>query len=117
MVELLEAVEANRPKRFDRVQRYFNTFEHVIATLIHVSSIRQSKPNNAPGSFTIKEKCTVKHGSYDRIEPMCEAICEAGIDARILNEYPSNLLKMLSTKFQNFPGIGKKTALRWCCIL
>jgi ATP-dependent Clp protease adaptor protein ClpS len=29
-------------------------------------------------------KCTVKSGSFDFLRPMREAICEAGIDARII---------------------------------
>jgi ATP-dependent Clp protease adaptor protein ClpS len=31
-----------------------------------------------------KGKCAVKSGTFDFLRPMREAICEAGIDARIL---------------------------------
>jgi len=60
--------------------------------------------NNAPGSFTIKESGTVKHGSYDELKPMCEAIMRGCIDARILswNIHPKLIEMPGQRSFKNF---------------
>ncbi len=75
LVELLEAIEDNDD---------FNTFEHVIATLIRVCKHTPEQAEQCTWLIHYKGKCAVKNGSYDELKPMCEAICEAGIDARIL---------------------------------
>ncbi|MFM7195476.1 MAG: ATP-dependent Clp protease adaptor ClpS [Bacteroidota bacterium] len=61
-----------------------NTFDHVISTLVRVC---RHTPEQAEQCATIvhyRGKCTVKNGTLEELRPMRDAICEAGIDARIL---------------------------------
>jgi ATP-dependent Clp protease adaptor protein ClpS len=84
LVELLEAVEATDLKDLIVFNDDFNTFEHVIATLIRVCKHTPEQAEQCTWLIHYKGKCAVKNGSYEELKPMCEAICEAGIDARIL---------------------------------
>jgi ATP-dependent Clp protease adaptor protein ClpS len=61
-----------------------NTFEHVIRTLIKVCNHTQEQAEQCTLLIHYKGKCTVKNGSFEDLRPMREAICEVGIDAKIL---------------------------------
>jgi ATP-dependent Clp protease adaptor protein ClpS len=61
-----------------------NTFEHVIRTLIKVCQHTPEQAEQCTLLIHYKGKCTVKNGSFDELRPLREAICEAGIDAKIL---------------------------------
>lgn len=62
----------------------FNTFDHVIKTLIKVCKHTQEQAEQCTLLIHYKGKCAVKMGSFDELRPMREAICEVGIDAKIL---------------------------------
>jgi ATP-dependent Clp protease adaptor protein ClpS len=62
----------------------FNTFEHVIATLIRVCKHTQEQAEQCTWLIHYKGKCAVKSGEFNRLKPIKDAICEAGIDARIV---------------------------------
>lgn len=62
----------------------FNTFDHVINTLIHVCKHSTEQAEQCTWLIHFKGKCTVKAGSYDELKPMKDGICDAGIDAKIL---------------------------------
>ncbi|MBX2960944.1 MAG: ATP-dependent Clp protease adaptor ClpS [Cyclobacteriaceae bacterium] len=62
----------------------FNTFEHVIETLIKVCRHTSEQAEQCTWIIHHKGKCTVKTGAFDFLKPMRDAICEAGIDAKIL---------------------------------
>jgi len=62
----------------------FNTFQHVINTLIRVCKHGPEQAEQCTWLIHHKGKCTVKSGSYDELKPMKDGICEAGIDAKIL---------------------------------
>lgn len=62
----------------------FNTFDHVIETLIRVCKHTPEQAEQCTLLIHFKGKCAVKNGDFDELKPMKEAICEAGIDARIL---------------------------------
>ena len=62
----------------------FNTFNHVIKTLIKVCKHTQEQAEQCTLLIHYKGKCAVKMGSFDELRPMREAICEVGIDAKIL---------------------------------
>jgi ATP-dependent Clp protease adaptor protein ClpS len=62
----------------------FNTFDHVINTLIKVCKHTQEQAEQCTLLIHYKGKCTVRTGSFDELRPMREAICEVGIDAKIL---------------------------------
>lgn len=62
----------------------FNTFDHVINTLIKVCKHSQEQAEQCTYLIHFKGKCTVKVGDYDFLKPMREGITEAGISASIL---------------------------------
>ena len=61
-----------------------NTFDHVTRTLIKVCKHTPEQAEQCTLIIHYKGKCQVKNGTFDFLRPMREAICEAGIDARIL---------------------------------
>ncbi len=61
-----------------------NTFEHVINTLIKVCRHSAEQAEQCTWIIHYKGKCAVKKGEFDTLKPMKDAICEAGIDAKIL---------------------------------
>ncbi len=61
----------------------FNTFDHVINTLIKVCGHSPEQAEQCTWIIHYKGKCTVKTGTFDELKPMKEAICDAGIDAKI----------------------------------
>lgn len=61
-----------------------NTFEHVIHTLVRVCRHTPEQAEQCAYIIHYRGKCTVKSGTMDELRPMRDAICERGIDARIL---------------------------------
>lgn len=61
-----------------------NTFEHVINTLIRVCKHTEEQAEQCTWLVHYKGKCAVKSGVFELLVPMKNAICEAGIDARII---------------------------------
>lgn len=61
----------------------FNTFEHVIETLIRVCKHDVVQAEQCTHLIHFKGKCAVKKGSYTELKPMREGITEAGIKATI----------------------------------
>ena len=61
----------------------YNTFEHVISTLIKVCKHRPIQAEQCTYIIHYKGKCIVKKGSYEILKPMREALSEAGIKAVI----------------------------------
>ena len=62
----------------------FNTFEHVIHTLIRVCKHSPEQAEQCTLLIHFKGKCAVKTGLFEELKPMKDSICEAGIDAKIL---------------------------------
>ncbi len=60
-----------------------NSFDHVITTLIRVCKHTNEQAEQCTYLIHYKGKCAVKMGERDDLKPMAQAICEAGIDARI----------------------------------
>ena len=83
-VEVMEAVETTDLMDLVVFNDDINTFDHVIDTLIRVCKHTQEQAEQCTLLIHHKGKCTVKTGSFDFLRPMREAICEAGIDARIV---------------------------------
>lgn len=61
----------------------FNTFQHVTATLIKVCKHTPEQAEQCTWLVHYKGKCSVKKGALSDLKPMKEAICEAGITAKI----------------------------------
>ena len=84
LVDVLEAIETTDLTDLVVFNDDFNTFEHVIETLIKVCKHTPEQAEQCTVIIHHKGKCAVKKGSFDFLTPMRNAICEAGIDARIL---------------------------------
>jgi ATP-dependent Clp protease adaptor protein ClpS len=84
LVEVLDAVETTDVMDLVVFNDDVNTFEHVTRTLIKVCKHTQEQAEQCTLIIHYKGKCQVKNGTFDFLRPLREAICEAGIDARIL---------------------------------
>jgi ATP-dependent Clp protease adaptor protein ClpS len=84
LTDVLEAVETTDVMDLVVFNDDFNTFEHVIQTLIRVCKHSSEQAEQCTLLIHHKGKCTVKNGTFDFLRPMREAICEEGIDARIM---------------------------------
>ncbi len=62
----------------------FNTFDHVIETLIRVCKHEVTQAEQCTYLIHYKGKCSVKKGSYEKLKPMREGITDAGIKAAIV---------------------------------
>lgn len=82
--EVLEAVETTDIKDLVVFNDDVNTFEHVIHTLVRVCKHTMEQAEQCTLIIHNRGKCSVKHGTYDELNPMRRAICDEGIDARIL---------------------------------
>ncbi len=60
-----------------------NTFEWVIQTLIEICHHTIEQAEQCAMIIHTQGKYAVKHGSYEELKPMCDAITERGIGATI----------------------------------
>lgn len=60
-----------------------NTFEWVIDTLIKVCGHSTEQAEQCAMLIHTQGKYAVKHGNYDDLKPMCDAITERGIGATV----------------------------------
>ncbi len=82
---LLEVVEKkDEPKDLVVFNDDFNTFEHVIETLIRVCRHTAEQAEQCTMIIHHRGRCSVKKGPISKLKPMKEAICDVGIDARVL---------------------------------
>ena len=84
LVEVLEVIETTDVKNLVVFNDDINTFDHVTTTLVRVCRHTQEQAEQCTWIIHYKGKCAVKTGSLDELSPMKDAICEAGIDARII---------------------------------
>ena len=61
----------------------YNTFDHVINTLIRVCKHTPEQAEQCTLIIHYKGKCSVKKGTFEELKPMCDAIHDAGIGAEI----------------------------------
>lgn len=61
----------------------FNTFDHVIESLIKVCKHDPMQAEQCAWLIHHKGKCQVKRGEYDTLEPMCTALLDRGLSAEI----------------------------------
>ena len=83
-VDVLEAIETTDVMDLVVFNDDVNTFDHVIDTLIRVCKHTKEQAEQCTLLIHFKGKCAVKSGSFDFLKPLREAICEVGIDARIV---------------------------------
>ena len=84
LADVMEAVETTDLMNLVVFNDDVNTFEHVIATLIRVCEHTPEQAEQCTFLVHHKGKCAVKSGVFEFLQPYRQAICEAGIDARIL---------------------------------
>jgi ATP-dependent Clp protease adaptor protein ClpS len=60
-----------------------NTFDHVIESLMDVCDHNMVQAEQCSLIVHFKGKCDVKHGSFDNLRPMCEALQDRGLSATI----------------------------------
>ena len=60
-----------------------NTFDWVIETLVEVCHHSVEQAEQCTFFIHFKGKYAVKHGDYDELKPMCDAITERGIGATV----------------------------------
>lgn len=84
LIEVLEVIETIELKDLVVFNDDVNTFEHVINTLIRVCKHTPEQAEQCTWIIHYKGKCKVKTGAYEELRPMKDAICEAGIDAKIV---------------------------------
>jgi len=79
------AVDINSTKKKDLIvfNDDFNTFDHVINTLIKICSHSPEQAEQCTFIIHYKGKCSVKKGSYQVLKPLKEGITDAGIGASI----------------------------------
>ena len=84
LVEVLEDTGEDEPKDLVVFNDDFNTFDHVINTLIKVCGHSPTQAEQCTWFIHYKGKCTVKVGSLNELKPMRQGICDAGISAEIV---------------------------------
>jgi ATP-dependent Clp protease adaptor protein ClpS len=84
LVDVLEVIETTDLMDLVVFNDDVNTFDHVIQTLIRVCKHTQEQAEQCTLIIHYKGKCTVKNGTFDFLRPFRDAICEVGIDARIV---------------------------------
>mgnify|MGYP001092132016 FL=1 len=86
--EVLEQVDLKTQKqRENEIVLYnddYNTFDHVIETLIYACEHTPEQAEQCSILVHFKGKCTVKTGPYDELEPRCFKLLDAGLSAEIV---------------------------------
>jgi ATP-dependent Clp protease adaptor protein ClpS len=62
----------------------FNTFDHVIFTLIKVCKHTSEQAEQCAILVHYKGQCTVKTGVFEELKPQCTELLEAGLSAEII---------------------------------
>lgn len=60
-----------------------NTFEWVIETLVEICGHTQEQAEQCAMIIHTKGSYAVKHGAYEELKPLCDAITDRGIGATI----------------------------------
>ncbi len=63
----------------------FNTFEFVTETLIKVCKHDTLQAEQCTYLVHYAGKCVVKNGTFKKLKPLCEALLERGLTAKIEN--------------------------------
>lgn len=60
-----------------------NTFDHVIKCLVEICEHEEIQAEQCTLLIHYKGKCSVKRGDYEALEPMCVALLDKGLSAKI----------------------------------
>ena len=83
LVEVLDDLESQEPKDLIVFNDDFNTFDHVINTLVKICKHSHQQAEQCTWLIHYKGRCIVRTGEFSKLKPMRDGICDAGIDARI----------------------------------
>jgi len=83
LIEVLDDLEDQEPKNLIVFNDDYNTFDHVINTLVKVCKHTLQQAEQCTWLIHFRGKCIVKTGNFRKLKPMRDGICDAGIDARI----------------------------------
>lgn len=61
----------------------YNTFDHVIDVLVKYCSHTSIQAEQCAWIVHHNGKCQIKRGSFEKLKPVCEAILENGLTAKI----------------------------------
>lgn len=81
LVEVEEQIVAD--KQIILYNDDFNTFEHVIESLIKVCKHDLVQAEQCTFLVHYKGKCSVKKGAFEELEPICTALLERNLTAEI----------------------------------
>ena len=81
--ELDVLVEESEGKQLVIYNDDFNTFDHVINSLVKVCKHEMIQAEQCTWIIHYAGKCAVKEGSYEDLKPQREALSERGLDAKI----------------------------------
>ena len=84
LVEVLDDKDSSAVQDLIVYNDDFNTFDHVINTLIKVCKHEKLQAEQCTYIIHFTGKCAVKKGTFKELRPMKEGILDAGIDAEIL---------------------------------
>ena len=82
--EVLNDLEDQEPKSLIVFNDDYNTFDHVINTLVKICKHTLQQAEQCTWLIHYRGKCVVKTGNFRKLKPLRDGICDAGIDARIL---------------------------------
>lgn len=86
--EVLEkVVRKSEKKKQNEIVLYnddYNTFDHVIETLIYACDHTPEQAEQCSLLVHYKGKCTVKTGAYEDLKPRCSKLLDAGLSAEII---------------------------------
>lgn len=60
-----------------------NTFDHVIESLVQVCEHSEIQAEQVAWIVHTKGKCDVKHGSFEKLQPLCKNLQSRGLSAVI----------------------------------
>lgn len=60
-----------------------NTFSHVIECLVHYCKHSIQQAEQCATIVHFNGKCDIKHGTYENLEPICTALLDNGLRAKI----------------------------------
>jgi ATP-dependent Clp protease adaptor protein ClpS len=86
-IEVSEEIDAAIKQLFERsIILYnddYNTFEHVIECLVHYCGHQPLQAEQCALIVHSNGKCSIKNGTYEDLEPICSALLENGLTAKI----------------------------------
>jgi ATP-dependent Clp protease adaptor protein ClpS len=60
-----------------------NTFDWVISSLVDLCNHTEEQAEQCALLVHFKGKCKVKHGYYNELKPICEALLDRGLSAKL----------------------------------